>query len=351
VPGACNVTVNVMGPGWKRLRRMRLALALGAAMLVCGAPVAHATIVERVVAVIGERPVLWTDLLRRAVAGRVQIRTQTRDPNVISVQEQEMYKELLDRMIDDRLEEQQADRAHITVTPEEIDRALANIAGQAQAQQGRPVTVSDVLSEVHRRGLTEQDFHEELRRQILEGKLIELRVRPRVRVTEQDARSTYVHWVDEMKDQEPMDVRILALRLLPQSNKQQIQARMTLAEELARRARAGEDFCQLVTQYSDDIPTRTTCGSHGPQPFATLLPAIQDAVRSLNAGEVSNPIPVQIGQEQVIVVLMPMGHARVPPFTEVKDEMTQKALLEGLERARKQWLQELRRNVYVDVRL
>ena len=142
MPGACNVTVNVMGPGWKRLRRMRLALALGAAMLVCGAPVAHATIVERVVAVIGERPVLWTDLLRRAVAGRVQIRTQTRDPNVISVQEQEMYKELLDRMIDDRLEEQQADRAHITVTPEEIDRALANIAGQAQAQQGRPVTVS-----------------------------------------------------------------------------------------------------------------------------------------------------------------------------------------------------------------
>jgi len=341
-----------MGIAWKSPRRALPALAVAAAGLVSVAPLAHATIVERVVAVIGERPVLWTDLLRRAVAGRVQIRAQTRDPNVISVQEQEMYKELLDRMIDDRLEEQQADRAHITVTPEEIDRALSNIAGQAsQAQQGRTVTVADVISEVHRRGLTEQDFHEEIRRQILEGKLIELRVRPRVRVTEQDARSTYVHWVDELKDQEPMDVRILALRLVPQSTKQQIQARMTLAEELARRARAGDDFCQLVTQYSDDIPTRSTCGSHGPQAFASLLPAIQNAVRSLNAREVSDPIPVTIGQEQVIVVLMPMGHARVPPFTEVKDEMTQKALLDGLERARKQWLLELRRNVYVDVRL
>jgi peptidyl-prolyl cis-trans isomerase SurA len=241
---------------------------------------------------------------------------QTRDPNVISVQEQEMYKELLDRMIDDRLEEQQADKAHITVAPEEIDRGITNIATQAQQQQGRPVTPADVMGEVRRRGLSEQDFRDEIRRQILEGKLIELRVRPRVRTTDQDARSAYQHWVDEMKDQEPMDVRILALR-----------------------------------QYSDDVPTRTTCGSHGPQPFATLLPAIQDAVRSLNPGEVSNPIPVQIGQEQVIVVLMPMGQARVPPFTEVKDEMTQKALLEGLERARKQWLKELRRGTYIDIRL
>ena len=68
-------------------------------------------------AVIGERPLLWTDLLRRSAATRVQIRMQTRDANVIAVQEQEMYKELLQRMIDDRLEEQQADKAHIAVTP------------------------------------------------------------------------------------------------------------------------------------------------------------------------------------------------------------------------------------------
>jgi len=327
------------------------AIALAAAGLLAAAPRAHATIVERVVAVIGERPVLWTDLLRRAVAGRVQIRQQTRDANVVMVQEQEMYKELLERMIDDRLEEQQADRAHITVASEEIDRALSNIAAQAQAQQGRPVTVADVMAEIRRRGMSDQDFHDEIRRQILEGKLIELRVRPRVRVTEQDAHSTYTRWVDELKEQEPMDVRILALRILPQSTQGQVQARMTLAEELARRARSGEDFCQLVSQFSDDIPTRTTCGSHGPQPFATLLPAIQSAVRAMGAGEVSDPISVLIGQEQAILILMPMGKARVPPFAEVKDEMTQKALMDSLERAKKQWLQELRRNVYIDVRL
>src|SRR5207245_6387012 len=106
-----------------------------------------------------------------AAATRMQKRMQTHDANGIAVQEQERYKELLDRVIDDRLEEQQADRAHISVSSEEIDRGISNIAAQAQAQQGHAVSAQDVLAEVRRRGMTDQDFRDEIRRQILEGKL------------------------------------------------------------------------------------------------------------------------------------------------------------------------------------
>jgi len=334
-----------------RFRRALLALVLAAAAVVGPVGQARASIVERVVAVIGERPILWTEVVHRAAAGRIQIRMQTRDLNVVSVQEQEMYRELLDRMIDDRLEEQTADRAHVTVSPEEVDRGIANIAAQAQAQQGRPVTVGDVMSEVSHRGLTEQDFRDEIRRQILEGKLIELRVRPRVRVTDQDARAAYQHWVQDLKDKQPVDVRTLALRVVLGSTQQQVDARMALAWELVRRARAGDDFCQLVSQYSDDTSTRATCGARGAQPLATLLPAIQDAVRTVPPGGVSDPIALNTGQDEVIILVMPLGRAHVPSFDEVKNEMMQNALIEGLERARKQWLQDLRRNVYLDVRL
>ena len=335
-----------------RILGLRTALS-GAlvGLVLLSAAAARATIVERVVAVIGERPVLWTELLHRATAGRFQIRTQTADPNVVSVQEQEMYKELLNRMIDDRLEEQQADKAHLNVAPEEIDRGISNIANQAQAQQGHTVTVPEVLAEVRRRGLSEQDFREEIRRQILEGKLIELRVRPRVRVTEQDGRASYQHWLREVSEQEPVEVRILALRVASSSTKPQIEARMALAQELVRRARDGEDFCRLIAQYSDDVSTRESCGSRGPQPSANLLPPIQEAVRTMKAGEVSDPISVMTGPEQALVILMPLGQARVPPYDEVKNEMMQRALLEGIEHARKEWLKDLRRNVYIDVRL
>jgi peptidyl-prolyl cis-trans isomerase SurA len=342
------------GPGKRcpvRLRRFVLGLVAGSAALAATATPARATIVERVVAVIGERPLLWTELLHRAAATRVQIRMQTRDPNVISAQEQEMYKELLDRMIEDRLEEQQADKAHITVTPEEIDRGITNIAAQAQQQQGRPVTAADVLGEVRRRGLSEQDFREEIRRQILEGKLIELRVRPRVRVTEQDGRAAYQHWVTEMQNQQLVDVRLLVKRVLPGSTPQQSQAVLALAQTLSHQAQSGQDFCQLILQYTDDPSTRDTCGTHGPQPFRDLFPAIQDLVKTVKPGAVSEATPIRIGNDDVVVVAMPMPQARVPAYEEVKNEMNQRAMLEGLDHARKLWLEELKHNVYIDIRL
>jgi peptidyl-prolyl cis-trans isomerase SurA len=327
------------------------ALAAGVTAMTGWSSPAGAIIVERVVAVIGERPVLWTELMHRAAATRAQIRMQTHDANVVAVQEQEMYKELLDRVIDDRLEEQQADRAHIGVSSEEIDRGISNIAAQAQAQQGRAVSVQDVLAEVHRRGMTDQDFRDEIRRQILEGKLIELRVRPRVRVTDQDAHAAYQHWVQELKEKQPVDVRTLPLRVASQSTQKQTDARMALAQDLVQKARSGTDFCALVAQYSDDASTRDTCGSRGPQPFAALIPAIQDVVRATKPGEVSDPISVRVGQDDAVVILMYAGEARTPPFEQVKNEMEQQALLEALERARKQWLKDLRRKVYIDVRL
>jgi peptidyl-prolyl cis-trans isomerase SurA len=353
----------VTGPGlllpphpgyqWAPVRFFRFALPLlaaSAALLAAESP-ADATIVERVVAVIGERPVLWTELLHRAVATRVQIRMQAHDPNVVAVQEQEMYKELLDRMIDDRLEEQQADKAHIHVTPEEIDRGISNIAAQAQQQQGRPVTAADVLSEVRRRGLGEADFRDEIRRQIMEGKLIELRVRPRVRVTDQDTHAAYQHWATDMKSQQLVEVRLLPKRILPGSSPTQEQAVVQLAQSIAKRGQAGEDFCKLVEQYSDDPSTRTSCGTHGPQPFKDLFPQIQSIVQATRPGTVSEATPVHIGNDYVIVIAQPMPQPKIPEFDDVKAEMSQRALLEALERARKQWLEELRHNVYIDVRL
>jgi peptidyl-prolyl cis-trans isomerase SurA len=325
------------------------AAALVAACVFASAPAAHATIVERVVAVIGERPVLWTELLKRAAASRVQIRLQTHDANIVSAQEQEMYKELLQRMIDDRLEEQQADRAHLSVTAEEVDRGIENIAAQAQSTQGHSVSAQDVFAVARSRGMTDQDFRDEIRRQILEGKLMELRVRPRVHVTDQDARAAYQHWSDDVAFGQ-VDVRLLVKRI-PQGPAIQSQAIQALAEELTRRARAGEDFCQLVAQYSDDTSTRSTCGSHGAQPLANLLPSLANAVRSMKPGAVSDPIRVQSGGDEVLVIVMPMGQASVPPYEQVKNEMLQRAMLEGLERERKRWIEELRHNVYIDVRL
>jgi len=93
------------------LRRSRRSIAAALAFAACAlgglsfAPSAQATIVERVVAVVGERPILLSDLRHRARPFLSRIYATGQSPAQIAANETQMFKELLNRMIDDRLEE------------------------------------------------------------------------------------------------------------------------------------------------------------------------------------------------------------------------------------------------------
>jgi len=326
------------------LRKRLLAAAL-LALGVSLAPTARAVIVERVVAIVGERPILLSDLLHRARPFRGRIRAASASEAQVAAQESEMFKQLLTRLIDDRLEEHAADRAHVSVSAEEIDNAIRNVA------KGNNIQPAQLVSEAKRQGLTEQDYRDELRRQILEGKLIQLRVRSRVRITEQDGRAMYERWLKEPDSGSQTEVRILAKRVPPGADAAVVKALELLMENVVTRAREGEDYCAMVALYSDDQSTKTTCGSRGPLPLAGLLPAVQAAIQTLKPGELTDPISVGGAFDQAILVVQLVTPPRVPKFEDVKDAMMERALTDAMEQQRKNWLEELRRSTYVESRL
>jgi peptidyl-prolyl cis-trans isomerase SurA len=290
---------------------------------------------------------LLSELRHRARPFLFRILATSQNPTQQAAQETEMYRELLNRMIDDRLEEQAADKAHLTVTPEEVDNGIRQVAAQAR------IDPKQLVGEAKRQGLTEQDYRDEIRRQVLEGKLIQLRVRGRVRVTEQDARASYTGWVKEMANQSPVEPRILVLTVPPGATQQTTAARLTLGEELSRRGKAGEDFCQLVTDYSDDTSTKSACGSRGPVPLQALFPELQEIATTHKPGQVSSPLVFRdpTGQQAVLIVQMASTQSKTPAYELVKDQMMERAFVDATERQRKLWLQELRRGIYIDVRL
>lgn len=325
-----------------------VAAAAAFTALMSDAPPADAAIVERVVAVVGERPILLSELRLRARPALYRIMMATSDPTQQAAQENSMYRELLSRMIDERLEEQAAAKANITVGSEEVDAGIRQVAAQAH------IDVPTAIAEAKRQGgLSEQDYRDEIRRQVLEGKLIQLRVRNRVRVTEADARAVYHRWVKEMQKEQTVDLRLLALAIPPDATQERQAARVALGEELSRRGKAGEDFCKLTHDYSDDPSTRDTCGSRGPIPVAKLSPELLNVVHALKPGEVSQPIMFRdpTGQAGVLIAQVPKEPQKAPSFEQVKEEMLNQAFFEATERQRKLWLQELRRGLYIDVRL
>jgi peptidyl-prolyl cis-trans isomerase SurA len=315
---------------------------------------AGAVVVERVVAVIGDRPILLSELRARARPFLVEIARKMPPGPQQAAAESQIFKDLLERMIDDELEGQAADKAHLSVSSDEIDSALRNIAGS----QG--LTVPELVRNAQRSGLSDQDYRDELRRQLLEGKMLQLRVKGRVRITEEDVKAMYERTLREERRKREYQARWIVLRVFSGSSSAAVAQRQDLAYELVRRARAGEDFGALAKQYSDDSPTRDAGGDLGvkapqgsPQVLAKkrepLRPELDVVVAGLEPGQVSDPVKVE--DALVIVQLIDRQASHYSGYDASKNEMLQRLQTEILDKAKRKWLDELKAHTHLDVRL
>ncbi len=331
----------------KRFTRLLFAAVLACATFGVARP-ARAVVVERIVAIVGERPILLSELRHRArprltliaINAVQQGMNPANVPMQLTAQEPKVMKDTLDEIIDERLMEQQADKAHISVSIEEVDRGIKAKAGQLQLSE------SDLWARAHAQGYNDQDYRDEVRRQLLEGKLLQLRLAGRIHITDADARATYDRLVKQLGEESPVDLQVIYMRI-PQSPGG-VQAKEALAQDIVLRARNGESFCELVKQFNDDAETQATCGSRGPQPSRNIIPAARRMLGGMKEGDISDPI--RIG-DQVVIVFKLAKRERIPKFDDVKDQMEDQATEEAILHQRGLWIQELRRTIYLDIKL
>ena len=334
----------------------RLALAAAVASALASlAPPAHAVVVERVVAVVGDRPIFLSELRQRAKPFLLQVQLKVPPGPQQAAAESQVLKELIEKIIDEELESQAADKAKITVASDEVDSAIRNVA------QMQGLSVPDLVREAKKRsGMSELDYRDEIRRQILEGKMLQLRVKGRIRITEEDVKGMYERTLREERKRREYHPTWIVLRILPGSTRDAIEERKELAAQLVRRARKGEDFATLAKTYSDDTATRDSGGDLGiraPQgsQAATagkrpvLAPELEAVVLPLDPGQVSEPL--QVGEAIVILSVVSRQASRFTTFEAAKPEMLQRLQGEILERAKRKWLEELKSRTHLDVRL
>ncbi len=302
---------------------------------------AHARVVERVVAVVGDQPVLLSDVRERgrAVLGRLAAAQLPEAQRAAS--EGQILHEALQRVVDERLMSLAAEQAHLAVTEQEVDNALKYRATASH------VSLVELLAEAKKQGLSEDDYRAELRRQLLEGKLVQLRLGKRVRVSDEDARAAYGRFVREMSVEPVVDVGLIALRVKADISDSDKDKRLKQAEELSASANMGGDFCKMAAEFSDDTETKTTCGSRGPQPLSAFAGELKDRLAALKIGEVTPAFVLG----DALVILKLRDKPSVPAFEAVKEQMIERAYSESMEKQRKAWLGELRRETYVDVRM
>lgn len=319
---------------------MRLRSALSAVVLALGVasavPVARAAIVERVVAVVGEQPILLTELRQRARPFLIRMYAQVPVAQQ-KIEEARLYKELLQKLVDERVVSIAADKLNVTVTTKEVDEAVKLKAADLK------IPISELLSEAAKQGLSESDYREEVRRELLFGKMLETRVRSRVRPTEDDARDYYKKLQVEERKQQVYRPAMIALNLGDDSK-----AARTLADKIVKQARTGGDFGSLAKQYSVD-PSRATGGDLGYKTPNAFGAPVDNALLRVDPGQVSEPLVA--GNRILIFKVLERPKSQLPPYAEVKDLVFAKVREDMLQKQIKLWLEELKSGVYIDIRL
>lgn len=299
---------------------------------------AQATVVERIVATVGERAILLSDLKRRSEPFMLQVQQSVPAGAQRNAAISQVYKAVLQKIVDEELMEKAALLAKVTITPTEIDEALKRVAQQNK------ITVEQVVAEAERAGMSESKYREELRRQLLEAKLLNVRLQGRIRITEEDLRAAYQKLEVEERGQLSVKLGIIVIR---GANHSAEEARK-LANTAAARARQ-EDFASVARALSEDATSRANGGAMSKAQPAQLPPDIARTSLNLAVGQVSQAF--KVGGDFVIVKVVERDESNMPDFESAKRELSERVYMDKMAQARRSWLDNLRRQQHVDVRL
>jgi peptidyl-prolyl cis-trans isomerase SurA len=311
-------------------------IALGGLLAV--ASTAQATVVERIVATVGERAILLSDLKRRAEPFMLQVQQGVPAGAQRNAAISQVYKAVLQKIVDEELMEKAASQAKVTITPTEIDEALKRVAAQNH------LPVEQVLAEAERAGMPESKYREELRRQLLEAKLLNVRLQGRIRITDEDLRGAYQKI--ETEERQQLSVR-LAWVVIRGENHSLAEARK-LADEAVTRARR-EDFASVARALSEDPATRSHGGAMNKALPSALPPDVARNSLTLAVGQIS--LPFKVGGDFIILKVLERDASNLPDFESSKRELSERVYMDKMAQARRTWLDNLRRQQHVEVRL
>ena len=276
-------------PAWR-------AAILGAISLICSAgswaqtpnasPAKAATAIIRqadfIVAVVNSEPITNRDVqvLRQRLASEARARGGVQpDAN-------ELNRLAVEQLINEKAQLQQARDAGIKIEDEAIEQAELNVAASNQ------LTREEMHKRLAQEGITLSAFRTQLRTQLTLTRLREREVEGRIRVSDVEVEQFLREQLKAQAGQMPaqLNLAMILISVPEQSTASDVQALSERAADIARRARAGENFAELAKAFSQTSDKGANGGDMGLRPADRYPDLFLDATRNLNVGEVAAPV-------------------------------------------------------------
>ncbi|EME68442.1 peptidyl-prolyl cis-trans isomerase [Paramagnetospirillum caucaseum] len=250
----------------------RAAIVLTALVIWC-APLRLATAqeVDRIAAVVNDDIISIRDLEARL---KLAITVAGLPDNIEN--RRRAVPQVLRKMVDERLQGQEASRLKISVGSEEIGRSLANVENQNRMPPGT------LLPSLVKAGVDPDAVKEQVKADIVWVKLIMRSLQPTIRVGEDEVTDR----IETIRQQFGQPEFMLAEIFLPVDSPSQEEEAKRLGERLIEQLRAGAPFQALARQFSQS-GSAGNGGMLGWLTPAALEDEVRDTVQGLGKGQIT----------------------------------------------------------------
>jgi peptidyl-prolyl cis-trans isomerase SurA len=263
---------------------------------------------EYIVALVNSEPITNTE-----VQTRVE-RVLKENPEAQRVPRAELARLVLERLIAERAQLQQAKEAGIKVDELAIDQAEQTVARQNQ------MSLAELHSRVAAEGISPQTFRNDLRDQLLLTRLRDREVEAKVKVSDIEV-DQFIREQRTSPNAATQNINIAqVLVAVPEgATDAQVASLQQRAQGVAQRARAGEDFAKLAQEFSDS-PDRANGGALGMRSADRYPSLFIDATQSTAVNGIAGPIRSGAGFHvlKVLAKSQPVADDAVVTQTQVR---------------------------------
>lgn len=241
---------------------------------------------DYIVAVVNSEPVTNHEVRARAARAVREMQERGLTPPPAP----ELRKEILERLIAERAQLQYAREIGL-----KVDAPVLAQAELAVARQNQLPSVEALHQRIEQEGISVREFQDDLRNQVLLMRLREREIEPQLRVSDAEVDA----FIREQTGAQPgipeINLAMILVAVPEQAGAAEVDRLKARADEVARRARAGEDFAALAAEFSDANQRGRDGGVLGLRPVQQYPDLFIRSVQGVPTGAIAGPVKSDAG--------------------------------------------------------
>ena len=313
-------------------------LAVGTVLWAFNTP---AKVIDKIVAVVNDEVVTLSELNDGVRVAIAQLQSVA-DPITRDAKRREILRQGLDTIVGKKLVIQEASRRNIAVSDRDIDNHIATVRDRQRW------TESQLDQYLTAQGLSRARFRSEIKTQMLQERVIGAVLGMKTRISDADLLNYYREQMTKRKSETEVEAAHIIRTVRAGASPAEEAAVRQETQEIAQRARAGEDFTALAKKYSQG-PGAATGGALGVIRRGTLNRALEDTIFSLKMNEIGGPVRTPYGYH--VIKAIAIRALPQPSFEASKGRLRQQLRRTRLNAEMQRWVEELKEKAFVDIRL